>query len=107
MVKMLAGQARSGLATQLRDGCDTAVASRLAYPEVRAALAAGRNHDLDPRRPGRRAGPGGILVRNPPRRAHPGGASSRLATTNSTLCPIRRTRYRLTSQPAVTVTSST
>ncbi len=74
MVKMLAGEARSGLATQPRDGCHTAVASRQAYPEVRAALAAGRNYDLDPRRPGRRrAGPGGIPVRDPPRRAHPGG----------------------------------
>jgi hypothetical protein len=37
----------TGLA-QLWDGCDAAVASRLAYPEVRAALAAAdRNHDLD------------------------------------------------------------
>jgi predicted nucleic acid-binding protein len=32
---------------QLWDGCDAAVASRLAYPEVRAALAAAaRHHDL-------------------------------------------------------------
>ncbi len=31
------------------DGCDAAVSSRLAYPEVRAALAAaGRAHRLDP-----------------------------------------------------------
>jgi hypothetical protein len=48
MVKLLAREAGSGLAAQLRDGCDTAVASRLAYPEVRAALAAGRNHDPGP-----------------------------------------------------------
>jgi len=48
MVKMLAGEAGIGLAAQMRDGCDTVVASRQAYPEVRAALAAGRNHDLDP-----------------------------------------------------------
>jgi uncharacterized protein len=39
----------SDLVAQLWDGCDAAVASCLAYPEVRAALAAaGRNHDLDP-----------------------------------------------------------
>jgi predicted nucleic acid-binding protein len=39
---------RGVLAAQLWDGCDAALASRLAYPEVRAALAAAvRNHDLD------------------------------------------------------------
>jgi predicted nucleic acid-binding protein len=49
MVKLVVEEAGSQLAAQLWDGCDTAVASRLAYPEVRAALAAaGRNHDLDP-----------------------------------------------------------
>jgi uncharacterized protein len=49
MVKLVVEEAGSELAAQLWDGCDTAVASRLAYPEVRAALAgAGRNHDLDP-----------------------------------------------------------
>jgi predicted nucleic acid-binding protein len=38
------------LAAELWDGCDAAVASRLAYPEVSAALAAaGRNHDLTER----------------------------------------------------------
>jgi predicted nucleic acid-binding protein len=38
----------SGTAAALWDGCDAAVSSRLAYPEVCAALAAaGRNHDLD------------------------------------------------------------
>ena len=46
-VKLLAEEAGSDLAAQLWDGCDAAVASRLAYPEVRAALAAARNHDLD------------------------------------------------------------
>lgn len=47
-VKLLAEEAGSELAAQLWDGCDAAVASRLAYPEVRAALAAAaRNHDLD------------------------------------------------------------
>jgi uncharacterized protein len=46
-VKLLAEEGGSDLAAQLWDGCDAAVASRLAYPEVRAALAAARNHDLD------------------------------------------------------------
>ena len=46
-VKLLAEEAGSDLAAELWDGCDAAVASRLAYPEVRAALAAAaRNHDL-------------------------------------------------------------
>ena len=47
LVKLLTEEPGSDLAAQLWDGCDAAVASRLAYPEVRAALAAaGRNHDL-------------------------------------------------------------
>jgi predicted nucleic acid-binding protein len=47
-VKLLVDEEGSDLAAQLWDGCDTALSSRLAYPEVRAALAAaGRNHDLD------------------------------------------------------------
>ena len=46
-VKLLTEEPGSALAAELWDGCDAAVASRLAYPEVRAALAAaGRNHDL-------------------------------------------------------------
>jgi predicted nucleic acid-binding protein len=46
-VKLLAEEEGSGLAAQLWDGCDAAMASRLAYPEVRAALAAAaRNHDI-------------------------------------------------------------
>jgi predicted nucleic acid-binding protein len=46
-VKLLAEEAGSELAAGLWDGCDAALASRLAYPEVRAALAAAnRNHDL-------------------------------------------------------------
>jgi uncharacterized protein len=49
-VKLLAEEEGSDLAAQLWDHCDAAVANRLAYPEVRAALAAaGRNHDLDAR----------------------------------------------------------
>lgn len=46
-VKLLAEESGSDLAAELWDGCDAALASRLAYPEVRAALAASaRNHDL-------------------------------------------------------------
>ena len=49
LVKLVVEEAGSSLAAQLWDGCDAALASRLAYPEVRAALAAAaRNHDLDP-----------------------------------------------------------
>src|ERR1035441_4171067 len=48
LVKLLAEEEGSDLAADLWDGCDAALASRLAYPEVRAALAASaRNHDLD------------------------------------------------------------
>jgi len=47
LVKLVVEEEGSELAAELWDGCDAALASRLAYPEVRAALAAaGRNHDL-------------------------------------------------------------
>jgi predicted nucleic acid-binding protein len=47
-VKLVVEEAGSDLAAQLWDGCDAAISSRLAYPEVRAALAAAaRNHVLD------------------------------------------------------------
>ena len=47
-VKLLVEEDGSDLAAALWDGCDAAVSSRLAYPEVRATLAAaGRNHRLD------------------------------------------------------------
>lgn len=47
LVKLLVEEIGSGLAAELWDGCDAAVASRLAYPEVCAALAAaGRNSTL-------------------------------------------------------------
>ena len=47
LVKLLVQEPGTDLAAELWDGCDAALASRLAYPEVRAALAAvGRNHDL-------------------------------------------------------------
>lgn len=46
-VKLVVEEAGSDLAAKLWDGCDAALSSRLAYPEVRVALAAaGRNHDL-------------------------------------------------------------
>lgn len=49
LVKLVVEEAGSDVAEQLWDGCDAALASRLAYPEVRAALAAAeRNHYLDP-----------------------------------------------------------
>ncbi len=48
LVKLAVEESGSVIAAALWDGCDAAVSSRLAYPEVRAALAAaGRNHDLD------------------------------------------------------------
>ena len=47
-VKLVVEEAGSDLAADMWDGCDAALSSRLAYPEVRAALAAaGRNHDLN------------------------------------------------------------
>lgn len=47
-VKLLVDEDGSDLAAMLWDGCDAAVSSRLAYPEVRAALAAaGRAERLD------------------------------------------------------------
>jgi uncharacterized protein len=47
LVKLVVEEAGSELAAELWDGCDASVASRLAYPEVCAALAAaGRNHAL-------------------------------------------------------------
>jgi uncharacterized protein len=46
-VKLVVDEDGSELAAQLWDGCDSALSSRLAYPEVCAALAASRrNHDL-------------------------------------------------------------
>lgn len=48
-VKLVVEETGSDLAAALWDGCDAAVSSRLAYPEVRAALAAaGRAQRLDP-----------------------------------------------------------
>ena len=47
LVKLVVEEPGSDLVSHLWDGCDAALSSRLAYPEVRAALAsAGRNHDL-------------------------------------------------------------
>ena len=48
LVKLVVEEQGSDLVADLWDGCDAALASRLAYPEVRAALAAAaRNHDLE------------------------------------------------------------
>ncbi len=44
-VKLLVEEDGSELAAALWDGCDAAVSSRLAYPEVRAALAAAGRAD--------------------------------------------------------------
>ena len=50
LVKLVVEEVGTDLAVELWDGCDAAVSSRLAYPEVRAALAASRrNKDLTPR----------------------------------------------------------
>ena len=47
LVKLVVEEPGSDIAAALWDGCDAAVSSRLAYPEVCAALAAaGRSHDL-------------------------------------------------------------
>lgn len=49
LVKLLFTEAGSELAIELWTRCDAPLSSRLAYPEVRAALAAaGRNNDLTP-----------------------------------------------------------
>ncbi len=47
LVKLILDETGSDLAAQLWNGCDAALSSRLAYPEVCAALAAAqRNHVL-------------------------------------------------------------
>ena len=47
LVKLVIDEAGSDIAAMLWNACDVALSSRLAYPEVCAALAAaGRNHDL-------------------------------------------------------------
>ena len=47
LVKLVVEETGSDVAAAMWDGCDAALSSRLAYPEVCAALAAaGRNHDL-------------------------------------------------------------
>jgi predicted nucleic acid-binding protein len=44
LVKLVVDEVGSDLAAELWDGCHAALASRLAYPEVRAALAAACRH---------------------------------------------------------------
>ncbi len=47
-VKLVVEEQGSALAAEIWDGADAVLSGRLAYPEVRAALAAaGRTHDLD------------------------------------------------------------
>jgi uncharacterized protein len=47
LVKLVVEEDGSDLVAELWDNCDAALSSRLAYPEVRAALAtSARNHDL-------------------------------------------------------------
>ena len=47
LVKLVLDETGSDLVAELWNACDAALSSRLAYPEVCAALAAaGRNHDL-------------------------------------------------------------
>lgn len=47
LVKLVLDETGSDAAAELWNACDAALSSRLAYPEVRAALAAAsRNHDL-------------------------------------------------------------
>jgi predicted nucleic acid-binding protein len=49
LVKLVVEEAGTELVAALWDGCDAALSSRLAYPEVRAAVAAAaRNHDVTP-----------------------------------------------------------
>lgn len=48
LVKLVVEEEGSDAASALWDGCDAALSSRLAFPEVCAALAAAnRNHDID------------------------------------------------------------
>jgi predicted nucleic acid-binding protein len=48
LVKLVVEEDGSDTASALWDGCDAALSTRLAYPEVRAALAAAhRNRDMD------------------------------------------------------------
>ena len=46
LVKLLIAEDGSDLAEELWDGCDAAVSSRLAYPEVCAALAAAKRSNF-------------------------------------------------------------
>ena len=78
LVKLVIGEAGTELAVELWDGCDAALASRLAYPEVRAALAAlvaqSRPGQTTARRGGRRLG--GVLGGSPSGRTDLGGRTT-------------------------------
>jgi hypothetical protein len=49
LVKLVVDEEGSDLAAALWDGCDSALSSRLSYPEVRSALAAARDDRIDAR----------------------------------------------------------
>jgi len=54
LLMLVVEEDRSDHTTALWDGCDSALSSRLSYPEVRSALtAAGRDHRIDIRSLGR------------------------------------------------------
>ena len=54
LVKLVIDEEGSDLAAALWDGCDSALSSRLSYPEVRSALAAAiRDHRIDTRSSGK------------------------------------------------------
>jgi len=55
LVKLVIDEDGSDIAAELWDSCDAALASRLAYPEVRAALAAAERGGLITSRDGRQA----------------------------------------------------
>ena len=66
------------LAAQLWDSYDAAVASRLAYPRIRAALAAAaRNHDLAEADLEKLSEPGTATGSHPPRRTHRSSGTAR------------------------------
>lgn len=46
LVKLLMSESGSEVAAEVWDGCDAAVSNRLAYPEVRAALAAAERNQF-------------------------------------------------------------
>lgn len=81
LVKLVVEEHGSDLAAELWDGCDAALSSRLAYPEVRAALAAAGLASALP------VGPAHLLVAVWDHRLHAGVISEKLAVAPTTLRP--------------------